>query len=60
MSDWQISPPDAWRAVLAEVQGPRDIEYMVLYHHPRKGWCFKEGLQLSPSSRVLRWTEIEE
>lgn len=54
------SVPRRWRPTLCLVRHQRGIEWMVLYHHSRKGWCFKEGLGLSSSHSVIKWAVIEE
>lgn len=50
--------PAQWEPCLCHVRTPKEAEWHVLYYHPRKKWCFKEGLELSPSHKVVQWMEV--
>ena len=54
------STPKEYGPCLVQVEHKAGKDWVVMFYHPRKGWVFREGLALSPSHRVIKWTEIKE
>ena len=57
---WSTSgeKPDTYGPCLCNVMYRSGPAWEVLYHHPRKGWVFKEGLALSSDAKVMQWVEV--
>ena len=61
MSYWNPGDqrPERYEACLCQVVYKEGPAFEVLYHHPRKGWVFRDGLELTPSARMTQWVRIE-
>lgn len=60
MTPWHNSDhiPSEWEPFLCDVFTPKGRQWEVLWYHPRKKWVFNDGLELSPTHKVVQFKEI--